>query len=69
MYFKTWNKTGNFILTFDHGFLTVFDDYKIKGNCINIPPEFVRFCAFITRDFSINFLVRGLFYVFPRFDE
>ena len=68
MYFKTWNKTGDFLLTFDHGYLTVFDDYKMRGNCIEIRPELVPLCAFITRNFSINFIVRGLFYIFPRFD-
>jgi len=63
-----WNKTGQFILTFEHGYLTVFDDYKTEGNCITIPPETLGFCRIITRDFSMNFMVRALFFVFPRFN-
>ena len=65
---QNWNKTGEFLLTFEHGYLTVFDDFKIKGNCITIPPEAFGFCQFVTRNFSINWAIRALFFVFPRFN-
>lgn len=65
---QKWNKTGEFLLTFEHGYLTVFDDFKNKDNCIMIPPEFFRPCQILTRDFSINWIIRSLYYIFPRFN-
>ena len=73
MHCQTWNKTGEFLLSYEnwHGrtYLTVFDDYKIDGNSIIIPPKFISFCKFITLDFSINWIIRSLYYIFPRFDQ